>query len=687
MADSRIKGITIELDGQTTGLQKALSDVTKQSIDIQKELKDVERLLKFDPSNVEAMAQKQKLLAAQIEATSSKLDRLKAAEQQVQEQFNKGEIAEAQYRAFRREIEFTESSLSKFKQTLAKVDDSASLKEIKQDLSKIPEESEKAEESIKDLGGELTDLLAGAAAAGGIGEMIEKSLDASSLNTKLSISMELDEGSQETVKEAISKIQSYGVDAEAALEGVRRQWALNKDASDESNAVVVEGAAAIVAAYGDVDFTELIQEANELSKSLDISNEDAMGLVYTLLKTGFPPDQLDIITEYGSQLHNAGYNAQEIQAIMAAGVKTGSWNIDVLLDGLKEGRIRMAEFGAVVDDATISLIEGTGISQGQLQEWGKAVAAGGEGGKKAMSDVAAAVAGIEDKTKQNAIGVRIFGTLWEENGTKITDTILGMNDNLMTAEANQNNLNAAANDLNQDPAVAMKQAISDLTTALTPLLLAIAGVVSAIATWVSNNPNLSATIVMIVSAVGILLGICMAIAPIFTAISSAAGVLGISIGAIAAPVAIVVAAIAALVTIGVLLYKNWDEIKVKAIEICGPNVPFKKIGETIEKYVSKFGFSVVKDYAGHGVGKLFHSDPIIPHYACGVKGVMKPGHIFTIEPMINQGTFEVKTWPDKWTVVTADGQRSAQFEHTLLMTDTGCEILTARNETSLPLGF
>ena len=567
MADSRIKGITIELDGQTTGLQKALSDVTKQSIDIQKELKDVERLLKFDPSNVEAMAQKQKLLAAQIEATSNKLDRLKAAEQQVQEQFNKGEIAEAQYRAFRREIEFTESSLSKFKQILAKVDDSASLKEIKQDLSKIPEESEKAEESIKDLGGELTDLLAGAAAAGGIGEMIEKSLDASSLNTKLSISMELDEGSQETVKQAISKIQSYGVDAEAALEGVRRQWALNKDASDESNAAVVEGAAAIVAAYGDVDFTELIQETNELSKSLDISNEDAMGLVYTLLKTGFPPDQLDVITEYGAQLHNAGYNAQEIQAIMAAGVETGTWNIDVLLDGLKEGRIKLAEFGAGIDEATVSLIEGTGISANQLQEWGKAVAAGGEGGKQAMSDVAAAVAGIDDKTKQNAVGVKVFGTLWEENGTKITDTILGMNDNLMTAEANQNNLNAAANDLNADPAIAMKQAIADIQTAAAPLLVVIADIVADISKWIQENPNLSAAIIGIVSAIGILVGICMGLAPIFSAISAVAGVLGISMGAIAAPVLIAIAAIAALVAIGVLVYKNWDEIKAKAIEI------------------------------------------------------------------------------------------------------------------------
>ena len=115
-----------------------------------------------------------------------------------------------------------------------------------------------------------------------------------------------------------------------------------------------------------MDFTELIQETNELSKTLGISNEDALALTYSLSKTGFPPDQLDIITEYGSQLHNAGYNAQEIQGIMAAGVETGTWNIDVLLDGLKEGRIVMAEFGQGVDEATGALFEGIGVSGGDI---------------------------------------------------------------------------------------------------------------------------------------------------------------------------------------------------------------------------------------------------------------------------------------------------------------------------------
>ncbi|MDA1775478.1 hypothetical protein PDJ95_30130, partial [Bacillus cereus] len=103
----RIKGITIEINGNTQPLQNALKDVNKQSDSLAKELKDVERLLKFDPGNVEALAQKQQLLTQQIENTTQKLDKLKAAEQQVQAQFQNGKISEEQYRAFRREIEFT----------------------------------------------------------------------------------------------------------------------------------------------------------------------------------------------------------------------------------------------------------------------------------------------------------------------------------------------------------------------------------------------------------------------------------------------------------------------------------------------------------------------------------------------------------------------------------------------------
>ena len=124
----------------------------------------------------------------------------------------------------------------------------------------------------------------------------------------------------------------------------------------------------------------------------------------------------------------------------------------------------------------------------------------------------------------------------------------------------------------------------------------------------------------------------------------------------------------------------------KAIEICKPGVKFSEIGNVIGEYAEGEGFSVVRNFQGHGIGKLFHTLPNVPHYRKNKTfGIMKPGNIFTIEPMINEGDWKCTTWLDNWTAVTTDGKRSAQFEHTLLITDDGVEVLTARNDKSPPL--
>ena len=131
------------------------------------------------------------------------------------------------------------------------------------------------------------------------------------------------------------------------------------------------------------------------------------------------------------------------------------------------------------------------------------------------------------------------------------------------------------------------------------------------------------------------------------------------------------------------LVKSTYNALMKAIEICKPGVKFSEIGEVINDYIDQENLSVVRDYTGHGIGKLFHTAPDILHYRKNKShGVMKPGNIFTIEPMINEGNWKSTTWLDNWTAVTTDGKRSAQFEHTLLITDDGCEVLTARNENS-----
>lgn len=108
------------------------------------------------------------------------------------------------------------------------------------------------------------------------------------------------------------------------------------------------------------------------------------------------------------------------------------------------------------------------------------------------------------------------------------------------------------------------------------------------------------------------------------------------------------------------------------------------IGEAIQKYVEAERFSVVREYCGHGIGKVFHEDPQILHY--GKKGTgmrLEAGMTFTIEPMVNVGAWQTRLMGDNWTVVTKDHKLSAQWEHTILVTETGIEVLTARPEEDL----
>ncbi|KAL1931404.1 hypothetical protein VTP01DRAFT_9546 [Rhizomucor pusillus] len=114
-----------------------------------------------------------------------------------------------------------------------------------------------------------------------------------------------------------------------------------------------------------------------------------------------------------------------------------------------------------------------------------------------------------------------------------------------------------------------------------------------------------------------------------------------------------------------------------AIAAVKPGMRYRDFGKIIEKHAHKNGFSVVRAFCGHGINQLFHCAPNVPHYANNKAiGIVRPGHIFTIEPMICEGVYDEVLWPDNWTATTKDGKLSAQFEHTLLVTETGVEILT-----------
>lgn len=113
-----------------------------------------------------------------------------------------------------------------------------------------------------------------------------------------------------------------------------------------------------------------------------------------------------------------------------------------------------------------------------------------------------------------------------------------------------------------------------------------------------------------------------------------------------------------------------------AIAVVKNGVLFSEIGRVIENIASNAGFSVVRDFAGHGIGTEFHTAPTVLHYKNNDATVMRSGMIFTIEPMLNERGYKSKTLEDGWTTITRDGGYSAQWEHTILVTDSGCEILT-----------
>ena len=125
------------------------------------------------------------------------------------------------------------------------------------------------------------------------------------------------------------------------------------------------------------------------------------------------------------------------------------------------------------------------------------------------------------------------------------------------------------------------------------------------------------------------------------------------------------------------LIKTTYEALMKAIKIVKNDLPLGDIGEIIQNHVEAEGFSVVQDFCGHGIGKQFHKEPNVLHYGkAGTGEKIKTGMIFTIEPMINLGKFETKILNDGWTAVTKDKSLSAQFEHTIGVTEDGCEIFT-----------
>ncbi|MBA3846994.1 MAG: type I methionyl aminopeptidase [Planctomycetes bacterium] len=130
------------------------------------------------------------------------------------------------------------------------------------------------------------------------------------------------------------------------------------------------------------------------------------------------------------------------------------------------------------------------------------------------------------------------------------------------------------------------------------------------------------------------------------------------------------------------------ECLMRGIGAVKPGGLLRDVGRAIQDHAEAHGYGVVRAFVGHGIGEVFHMDPQVPHYHDpALTTRLQPGTTFTIEPMINQGRWEHRLWNDKWTAVTIDGRRSAQFEHTVLVTERGVEVLTLRDGEAQPFAY
>ena len=446
MANSKIRGITIEIGGDTTKLDKALGSVDKKVKGTQVELREVNKLLKIDPTNTEMLAQKQALLTDAISETKKKLDILKNAESQVQKQFKKGEVSEEQYKALKRELGRTEVELANLEEAARQTDTAIeelgkSSKLSGEELKEAEEKAGDFKETLGDLGGKAETaakaLGAGFVAAATYATKFETDCD-KALNTVITQTGAADtevEGLEETLL-SIYK-DNFGEDINdiaLAMSAVKQQT--GQTGKELKN--ITENAILMRDTF-DIDVNESIRGVNAMMKQFGISSEEAYNLLAQGAQKGLNQngDLADQLAEYSVYYADMGLSAEEAFNMIANGAKNGTFQIDYLNDAVKEFGIRAKD--GTSDEAFKQL----GLDVDDLKT---KFAQGGEGAKEAFKTVNEALFSCDDEVQRNLLGVAMYGTKWEDLGEDairaLVDTqgeISATNDALGTINENKYN--------------------------------------------------------------------------------------------------------------------------------------------------------------------------------------------------------------------------------------------------------
>lgn len=568
MAASTIKGITIEIGGDTTKLDKALSGVNKQSRDLQKELKEVEKGLKLDPKNTELLAQKQTLLKEAVAATSEKLDVLKSAEAQVQKQFENGEVSEEQYRALQREIVKTEADLKNLK--TAAEDSNSTLEKVGEIAGKIGKKSEALGKKLLPVTGAIAGI--GTASIAAFNE-----LDAGydTIITKTGASGEALDGLQDSMDAVFTSLPTEAETAGIAIGEVNTRFgSTGKELEDLSSKFIQ---------FSEINGTDLnsaIDSVDAIMTKFGVDSSHTGEVLGLLTKagqdTGISMDTLqNTLQTNGATLKEMGLDLTSSVNLLAQFEANGV-DATTALAGLKKAQQNATADGKDLKDAlgeTIEKIKNASSETDALQ------AATELFGKKGAAEMTQAI-------REGRLSIDDLSGALSDYGNVVEDTFNATLDPPDQAKVALNNLKVAGADLG-----------NTLMQTVAPVLERVVEKVKAFSQWFKNlNDTQKETIVKIgavVAAIGPALiifgklssGVSKAIGA-FSKISGvfkAAGTAGKGLWAIlsANPIGAVVAAVVALVAGFVLMYKKCDWFR-EMVDKAFAEIK-KSVSETIEK--------------------------------------------------------------------------------------------------------
>lgn len=549
MANRNIKGITIQLEGDATGLNKALSSVDKSIKTTSGNLKDINRLLKFDPGNTELLKQKQENLTKAIGDTKQRLETLKDAAKQANEQLANGQMTQDQYDALQREIVETEQKL-KGLQEESKNFGGVMAQQIANAGGKVKELGDK----VKEVGEGMTKYVTGPiAAVGGASIAAFKSVDEGydDMIAKTGATGEAAGQLRDIMNNIATTVPTSFDTAGAAVGEVATRFGVTGDELQALSEQFVK--------FADLNGTDVVTSIDTVQSAMaafGLGAEDTSAFLDTLNKagqdTGVSVDALaqNMMTN-ATALKDMGYSASD-SAYFLAGLEKAGVDSSTVMTGLKKALTNATKEGIPLDEA--------------------------------MSNLQTAMMNADTDTEAAAEAMELFGNKagpqladaiqdgrlsFEDLGTSITDAAGNIDTTFAETQDPLDNFQVTLNELKVLGADIATQILPFVQTALEK----VGEVIQKVSDWwnglTESQQDMIVKVLGIIAAVGPLLVIIGQVISVIGTIMTMAPMLSTALTAITGPIGLIIAAIAAAIAVGVLIYKNWDTIKEKALEIWG----------------------------------------------------------------------------------------------------------------------